>query len=199
MLSALTSWDSSCTWLYSQCPLCWFLLLANTMPFDLGATFLFSDIFASAWKCIVRRKRMWHLLVFKSCGIPITAGYATWVTLLINRGKQSTSRAVDFGMDLFRKCSMARSRFQSISQWSQHNCQLISSWQVLIVLIFLAFSYDFAHRVNNVLAGKTLRGRMAKLSCLNLKDTHSHDVMTWSYTQEETEPAALCHKEFSRT
>lgn len=30
--------------------------------------------------------------------------------------------------------------------------------QVLIVLIFLAFSYDFAHRVNNVLAGKTLRG-----------------------------------------
>lgn len=100
-----------------QCPLCWFLLLANTMPFDLGATFLFSDIFAlvfaSVWKCIVRRKQMWHLLIFKSCGIPKTAEYATWVTLLINRGKQSTSRAVDFGMDLF----------QSISQWSQHNCR----------------------------------------------------------------------------
>lgn len=30
MLSALTSWDSICKWLYSQCPLCWFLLLANT-------------------------------------------------------------------------------------------------------------------------------------------------------------------------
>ena len=56
----------------------------------------------------------------------------------------------------------------------------ISSWQVLIVLIFSAFSYDFAHRVNNVLAGKALRGRMALMACLNLKDTHSHDVIIHS-------------------
>lgn len=56
----------------------------------------------------------------------------------------------------------------------------ISSWQVLIVLIFSAFSYDFAHRVNNVLAGKALRGRMA---CLNLKVLRTHIRMirmTWS-------------------